>query len=119
VGEAHDRALKSAETDATKRALATFGKAFGLALYGRQVQRPAGAGDGTANARSANVPSLTQAALVAQAAVLASAPSRARTTSEGDRLERAPLTFPKLERVRNKDHLRYVASQPCLLCSST
>src|ERR1700704_4578333 len=30
VGEAHDRALKAAETDATKRALATFGKAFGL-----------------------------------------------------------------------------------------
>jgi hypothetical protein len=33
VGEVHDRALKAAETDATKRALATFGKAFGLALY--------------------------------------------------------------------------------------
>ena len=33
AGEAHDHALKAAETDATKRALATFGKAFGLALY--------------------------------------------------------------------------------------
>ena len=33
-GEVHDIALKSAETDATKRALATFGKPFGLALYG-------------------------------------------------------------------------------------
>lgn len=33
AGEVHDRALKAAETDATKRALATFGKAFGLALY--------------------------------------------------------------------------------------
>jgi hypothetical protein len=32
-GEVHDIALKSAETDATKRALATFGKPFGLALY--------------------------------------------------------------------------------------
>lgn len=30
---AHDMAIKSAETDATKRALATFGNAFGLALY--------------------------------------------------------------------------------------
>ncbi|MCB1483928.1 MAG: hypothetical protein KDJ17_03450, partial [Hyphomicrobiaceae bacterium] len=30
--EAHELALKTAETDATKRALATFGKAFGLAL---------------------------------------------------------------------------------------
>jgi Rad52/22 family double-strand break repair protein len=27
-------AFKAAETDATKRALATFGKPFGLALYG-------------------------------------------------------------------------------------
>ena len=37
-------ALKSAETDATKRALATFGNAFGLALYDREQtgvrQRP-------------------------------------------------------------------------------
>ena len=32
-GHAHELALKSAETDATKRALATFGNAFGLALY--------------------------------------------------------------------------------------
>jgi DNA recombination protein Rad52 len=31
--EAHDMALKSAETDATKRALATFGRPFGLALH--------------------------------------------------------------------------------------
>lgn len=30
---AHDAAIKSAETDATKRALATFGNVFGLALY--------------------------------------------------------------------------------------
>ena len=29
----HDIALKAAETDATKRALATFGKPFGLELY--------------------------------------------------------------------------------------
>jgi hypothetical protein len=32
-GAVHERALKMAETDATKRALATFGKPFGLALY--------------------------------------------------------------------------------------
>src|SRR4249919_1898694 len=37
-GEVHDIALKAAETDATKRALATFGKRFGLELY---RQRPA------------------------------------------------------------------------------
>jgi Rad52/22 family double-strand break repair protein len=32
-GEVHDIALKAAETDATNRALATFGKPFGLELY--------------------------------------------------------------------------------------
>src|SRR6186713_2338345 len=32
-GEVHDIALKAAETDATKRAFATFGKPFGLELY--------------------------------------------------------------------------------------
>lgn len=37
-GEAHDIALKSAETDATKRALATFGNPFGLALYDKELR---------------------------------------------------------------------------------
>ena len=36
-GEAHELALKAAETDATKRALATFGNPFGLALYDRDL----------------------------------------------------------------------------------
>ena len=35
-GQTHEIALKSAETDATKRALATFGNVFGLALYDRE-----------------------------------------------------------------------------------
>jgi len=33
LGEAHESALKEAETDAMKRALMTFGNLFGLALY--------------------------------------------------------------------------------------
>jgi Rad52/22 family double-strand break repair protein len=37
TGEAHELALKAAETDATKRALATFGNPFGLALYDREL----------------------------------------------------------------------------------
>jgi recombination DNA repair RAD52 pathway protein len=36
-GQAHEFALKAAETDATKRALATFGNPFGLALYDREL----------------------------------------------------------------------------------
>ena len=44
-GQAHELALKSAETDATKRALATFGNPFGLALYDPEqagVRQPKG-----------------------------------------------------------------------------
>lgn len=33
IGQAHESALKEAETDAMKRALMTFGNPFGLALY--------------------------------------------------------------------------------------
>ncbi len=36
IGEAHENALKEAETDATKRALSTFGNSFGLALYDKE-----------------------------------------------------------------------------------
>lgn len=36
-GEAHGNALKAAETDATKRALATLGAPFGLTLYERDA----------------------------------------------------------------------------------
>jgi DNA recombination protein Rad52 len=36
MGEAHENALKEAETDATKRALSTFGNSFGLALYDKE-----------------------------------------------------------------------------------
>jgi DNA recombination protein Rad52 len=36
-GDAHELAIKAAETDATKRALATFGNRFGLGLYGKEA----------------------------------------------------------------------------------
>ena len=45
LGQAHESALKEAETDAMKRALMTFGNPFGLALYDKQqreVTRSAG-----------------------------------------------------------------------------
>src|SRR5216683_4756910 len=40
-GDVHDIALKAAETDATKRAFATFGKPFGLELYRNGKLAPA------------------------------------------------------------------------------
>ena len=39
LGLAHESALKEAETDATKRALMTFGNPFGLALYHKQQRQ--------------------------------------------------------------------------------
>ena len=42
-GLAHESALKEAETDATKRALMTFGNPFGLALYDKQQRQVSGA----------------------------------------------------------------------------
>jgi len=49
LGQAHESAIKEAETDAMKRALMAFGNPFGLALYDkaqRQVSSAAGQGDG-------------------------------------------------------------------------
>ena len=52
LGEAHESALKEAETDAAKRALATFGNQFGLALYDKEQhgvrRRPGGNPTGAA-----------------------------------------------------------------------
>ena len=41
LGQAHESALKEAETDAMKRALMTFGNQFGLALYDKQQRHVA------------------------------------------------------------------------------
>jgi len=56
LGLAHESALKEAETDATKRALMTFGNPFGLALYDKQQRQVSSA----APATPAPVPSGTQ-----------------------------------------------------------
>ena len=56
LGLAHESALKEAETDATKRALMTFGNPFGLALYDKQQRQVSSA----AAATTAASPSLGQ-----------------------------------------------------------
>jgi hypothetical protein len=54
LGQAHESALKEAETDAMKRALMTFGNPFGLALYDKQQRQVSGApGQGEGPQRSA------------------------------------------------------------------
>jgi hypothetical protein len=49
LGQAHESALKEAETDAMKRALMTFGNPFGLALYDKQ-QREVSSSSGESSA---------------------------------------------------------------------
>ena len=59
LGQAHESALKEAETDAMKRALMTFGNPFGLALYDKQQREVEGPSE---SARSTERPSSQQAA---------------------------------------------------------
>ena len=64
-GEVHDIALKAAETDATKRALATFGRPFGLELYrgGKTAASKTAAHKTTAQQKPLPSPSLSPSAV--------------------------------------------------------
>lgn len=145
LGEAHDKAIKTAETDATKRALATFGKPFGLSLYlGKHQPKPA-----TKN--QADIPTLApgrSASPVGPLDQLADKSSPVDVTSASQLQERnetpslagisptqnqtqlnvslvPPLEMssvnplPRPARKREPEHLRFVATQPCLLCGRT
>lgn len=105
AGETHDLALKISETDATKRALATFGKPFGLALYlsgksTREVFKSAPTEDPMPKPTSEP----QQAGL------------QEPRTANGHGIDKAALKFGAARRNRDKAHLRFVATQPCLLC---
>jgi hypothetical protein len=55
LGLAHESAIKEAETDATKRALVTFGNPFGLALYDKGQGQVSG-GQGSVAPRQPSAP---------------------------------------------------------------
>ena len=186
-GEAHELALKGAETDATKRALATFGNPFGLALYDRELagvknrkaltvspedyrgpwllSLPSGAGRSFNRADefiAALSKALTEAAdieqlfaiwernvdivrainrqtnratsrgvltqnLVAQMKSRAIAlakrnvepSSSASPRAERSKIDKSALALSEPKRVRSKEHLRFVAQQPCVICGRT
>ncbi len=180
---AHEIALKAAETDATKRALATFGNPFGLALYDKsqhgvsKPKRPQGAPcASTSGSVMAGVLSLkvgredqfaTQEGLLAaldrhlegiktlkdlyafwednksnlssldqdpqhrdlaQSIIL-----RLKDKARAFKVDQTPLEavpqaspapgsrflIPKERRVRDKTHLDYVRSKPCVICGRT
>ena len=144
-GEAHDFALKAAETDGTKRALATFGKPFGLALYrngktafsakpsaaepkqtdaGHRVNLPPD--DTTPIPRPSRYYGRRQDLVTRDRAhlrklgVQASADTSLVPSSAAGllpaRIDKSVLTFAEPKRLRDKAHLRFVASQPCLIC---
>jgi hypothetical protein len=143
-GEVHDIALKAAETDAPKRALATFGKSFGLELYRRDkipsspttpvqltTARPTtqtGFGfhpdDTTPIPRPSHYygrrqPSSMSALLQTdrvdanQQALAAPPLAPARTPGK---IDKSRLAIAEPKRIRDKAHLKFVASQACLIC---
>lgn len=173
---AHDIGLKAAETDATKRALATFGNPFGLSLYDNtRSPKPSKSGGATPavtlvlNLADGQQRSFEEADAYATATIdclpaletrkavfafweanlqglvalstrdrhgralcdriLRSLKNRARelvevTDKSRAKADSAPeesrasygLAFPKERRARDKEHLRYVARHPCLVC---
>jgi hypothetical protein len=188
-GEVHDIALKAAETDATKRALATFGKPFGLELYrttGRTspiARRPLPALPPLAASKPRPIEQTEQTGQPAQLSLSAPAsagpplgfhpddttpiprPSRfygrrqdmvtrdraqgrrplpsgpssivelsmadasgkpllphapglvpESTTDSPAKIDKSMLTLAEPKRLRDKAHLKFVASQPCLIC---
>ena len=101
AGQAHERAAKAAETDATKRALSTFGAPFGLTLYGskpneRTAQRR------VASSRANNRDSVNG--------------HEYQNADAGGAIDKSQLHVSEPKRHRNKDHLKFVASLGCLAC---
>ncbi len=56
LGQAHESAIKEAETDAMKRALMTFGNPFGLALYDKQQREVTSSATAGSNANTRSRP---------------------------------------------------------------
>jgi hypothetical protein len=82
LGQAHESALKEAETDAMKRALMTFGNPFGLALYDktqRQVSSAAGQGEGAQRADGQRPTVGRPSASAGSPAAAAASPAQGRT----------------------------------------
>ena len=143
--EVHDIALKAAETDATKRALATFGKPFGLELYrsvktsavqtplpappvatGGEVRLGFHPDDTTPIPRPSRYYGRRQNPLTAQFRADHRPPEQKHLSApplapSGDlppgQIDKSLLALPEPKRLRDKEHLRFVASQPCLVCA--
>jgi hypothetical protein len=150
-GDVHDIALKAAETDASKRAFATFGRPFGLELYRQSrtgktpspplqptptATEPTRFGfhpdDTTPIPRPSRYygrrqsPSLNQQLRSMDNTTQRppqSAPPLAPVIADPSpatigpaKIDKSILALAEPRRRRDKSHLRFVASQPCLVC---
>jgi len=129
-GQAHEFAAKAAETDATKRALSTFGNSFGLSLYagssdqsGRKVVRGLAAVVPSPAANQAVPESqVTRTAGHPDAVLPIGGLSVTIDMAPGDEaldrrsIDKSLLAIPEVKRLRDKDHLQFVVTQPCLVC---
>jgi Rad52/22 family double-strand break repair protein len=131
--ETHDVALKAAETDATKRALATFGKPFGLSLYltdrkratagneRRLLSSPRNKSPAMAMSPPGPAEPLSENASIGKHAAPSAEPN-GQLPDCGPELMRALQANPGVlslalpRRVRDRDHLRFITNQPCLCC---
>jgi hypothetical protein len=147
-GEVHDIALKAAETDATKRALTTFGKPFGLELYRKDKISPLLNPTATQQV-AASVPTQPRVGFHPDDTTPIPRPSHyygrrpqnsmnalLRADQEKTRqhnlssppiapataaptlgkIDKSQLAIAEPKRLRDKAHLKFVASQPCLVC---
>jgi hypothetical protein len=145
-GEVHDIALKAAETDATKRAFATFGRPFGLELYRQsraqaanqslpkpvaQAAQPARFGfhpdDTTPIPRPSHYYGHRKPPILNEPiSELGRGPTQPTAPAPPlapdipavapGKVDKSVLALPEAKRRRDKSHLRFVASQPCLVC---
>lgn len=145
-GEAHDFGLKAAETDATKRALATFGRPFGLGLYGGLTTVPKQKGsaevvasqvasgrvalppdDTTPIPRPSRYHGRSQDIVTRDRRLAPSERTGARSSPEAPlaptepvlepgKIDKSVLPIGTPRRLRDKGHLRFVATHACLVC---
>jgi hypothetical protein len=141
-GDVHDVALKAAETDATKRALATFGRPFGLELYRKEKgtvlqDQPSSTPSPPTQPRLGSHPDdttpiprpsqyygrrhqNTMTALLrrdqAEEKERATAAQPLAISANAVVIDKSQLAIAEPKRLRDKAHLKFVASQPCLIC---
>ena len=148
-GEVHDTALKAAETDATKRALATFGRPFGLELY--RKEKKAGfqskvplqpmlsnlhteprvglhPDDTTPIPRPSHYYGRRHSSAMKEffpkdktnieTNAIAAPPLAPATLNSlvPNSIDKSQLVLAEPKRLRDKAHLKFVASQACLIC---